>query len=98
MVKVFAVIATVAVALLALDRLALWMESRGWIYWRRRRPERGGATAGLLTEFQKIVEPEVRHVIEAKEGRRLERLNLSAEGPARNNAGNATDERPWTSR
>lgn len=60
----------VAAGLVAIDRLALRMERWGWIYWRKRqRPPSGGggAMAGLLTEFQKLVEPEVRHVIEARE-------------------------------
>ena len=34
-----AVVLIIALAVLALDRLGLWAESRGWIYWRRRKPE-----------------------------------------------------------
>ena len=30
-----------AVGLFVLDRALLWMESRGWIYYRRTRPGRG---------------------------------------------------------
>lgn len=35
------------VALVGLDRVALWAERRGWIYWRRRRPSSGGGGAAL---------------------------------------------------
>jgi len=63
-------ILAVVVGLVALDRLALWMASRGWIRWRRSEPSGGGgAMAGVLTEFQQIVEPGVRHVIEDKQER-----------------------------
>ena len=63
--------AKVAVALLGLiaaafllDRLGLWMEQRGWIYWRKKKADTGGgggAMAGLLTGFQKIIEPQIEH-------------------------------------
>ena len=64
--------AKVALALLGLiaaafllDRLGLWMEKRGWIYWRKKKRDTGGggggAMAGLLTGFQKIIEPQIEH-------------------------------------
>ena len=54
--------------LFALDRVGRWMERRGWIYWRSRERKGGGSgMSGVLSEFQQIVEPEVRHVIEARE-------------------------------
>ena len=40
----------VLVALLAADRLCLWMESRGWIYWRRRKPDPRGAALGAVED------------------------------------------------
>ncbi len=64
-------ILVVVLVLVALDRLALWMESRGWIYWRRnRKTPGGGGMGGVLSEFQQLVEPSVRHVIEDKQERR----------------------------
>ena len=63
--------AKVALALLGLiaaafllDRLGLWMEKRGWIYWRKKKQDTGGgggAMAGMLTGFQKIIEPQIEH-------------------------------------
>lgn len=50
----------VAAALVALDRLALWAESRGWLYWRRSE-RRGGGSLGLLEE---IYQPSMIHVFE----------------------------------
>ena len=63
------VLLIVVLGLVVLDRLALWMASRGWIRWRRSEPSGGGAMAGVLTEFQQIVEPSVRHVIEDRQER-----------------------------
>lgn len=40
----------VLVALLAADRLCLWMGSRGWIYWRRRKPDPRGAALGAVED------------------------------------------------
>jgi hypothetical protein len=70
------------IALVLLDQLALWMQRRGWIRWRKPTAPAtgGGGMTGLLTEFQQLVEPQVRHVIEDKEGRRLGRLIVSADG------------------
>jgi hypothetical protein len=62
--------AKVAVALFGLiaaafllDRVGLWMEKRGWIYWRQKKRDTGGggAMAGMLTGFQKIIEPQIEH-------------------------------------
>lgn len=76
------IIAAVAIAAVLLDQLALWMQRRGWIRWRKPAPPAtgGGAMAGLLTEFQQLVEPQVRHVIEDKQERRLGGLSVSADG------------------
>jgi hypothetical protein len=81
--KVVAILFVVALALGTLDRSALWMERRGWIYWRKRKPDRGaggGGMAGLLTEFQQLVEPQVRHVIEDREERTAIHVDRAA-GP-----------------
>ena len=47
-----------AVILFALDRLALWMEARGWIYWRRSKHNPSGALGNAFREVQSILEPE----------------------------------------
>ena len=60
-----------ALAVLALDRLALWAESRGWLYWRRRKASTGSLGSALL-EVQQMVEPGQRYVAEAREERPAE--------------------------
>ena len=79
---IFFIVAAAAIVLVVLDQLALWMQRRGWIRWRKpaARPSGGGGMSGLLTEFQQLVEPQVRHVIEDREERRLGHLSVSADG------------------
>ena len=55
----------VLVGVLALDRLAVWMEGRGWIYWRKKHGSTGTLGTAFL-ELQTIFEPSKRHVIEAR--------------------------------
>jgi hypothetical protein len=55
-------------ALFGMDCLFLWMERRGWIYWRRKRGS--GGCARMLTGLQEFVEPQVQHIAHDKEERR----------------------------
>ncbi|WP_328996527.1 hypothetical protein OG394_17935 [Kribbella sp. NBC_01245] len=40
-------VASGLVGLFLLDRLLLWVEGKGWLYYRKRRPERGAHGVGL---------------------------------------------------
>jgi hypothetical protein len=51
----------IPVALFGLHRLALWLEAKGLIYYRKP-PARGTALA--LMSYQRLFEPSVEHVIE----------------------------------
>jgi len=65
-------IVLVLVALGLLDRLGLWMEARGWIYWRKRKAG-GSALGSTFLELQKVFESgKAEHVIEAKQDGRKE--------------------------
>ncbi len=55
----------IVVVLLAVDRLLLWAEKKGWIYYRRNKPGRGASTYHLM-EIHSIFEPGFEEVIEAK--------------------------------
>lgn len=56
-----------AIALLVLlDRVGLWAERRGWIYWRRSK-RRGTAAGNALLDLETFMNPAARHVIEARE-------------------------------
>ncbi len=50
-------------AVYGLHRLALWMEARGWIYYRKKRGSSGSLGAACL-EMQTLLEPSKRHVLE----------------------------------
>jgi hypothetical protein len=49
-------IAGVTIGLFALDRLFLWMEARGWIYWRKVKSKSGANTCSkTMTDSGKIL-------------------------------------------
>lgn len=73
-------IAAAAAALFALDRLALWMESRGWVYWRRSRG-RGTGVGNALLEVHALLEPDRRAMVEAIRGEEEEVEEDEAGGP-----------------
>ena len=65
------VAASVLAALFAVDRLGCWAQSRGWIYWRRRRKPGtgGGAVSGAFGEMEALLSPSYRHVIDEQRSR-----------------------------
>jgi hypothetical protein len=52
----------VAAALYGLDRLGLWLEDRGWLYYRRKKP--ASSPLGMWVGMQQLLEPGVKHVRE----------------------------------
>ena len=55
--KTVIVLALIAIGLLAIDRLALWAEARGWIYWRRRKRVGSQIGAAVAAELGAILTP-----------------------------------------
>ena len=55
----------VAAAPYALHRLAIYLEDRGYIYYRRKRPAAGGSPS--YCPFQEMIQPQIRHVIEVED-------------------------------
>jgi hypothetical protein len=53
------------VGLFVLDRILLWIEARGWIYYRRNKPGRGAGTYHLL-EWNSAFDPTMRQVLEER--------------------------------
>ncbi|OLO46772.1 hypothetical protein BKH31_06230 [Actinomyces oris] len=51
-------------ALAAVDQLFLWMERRGWLYWRRRKRDPRGA---LLGPIDNVFNPAHEHVVAQQE-------------------------------
>ncbi len=64
-------IIAIALSLYALHCLALWMESRGWLYYRKHK--RGSAAMGsVMLEIQSFYRPAVEHVIEQRQEEKRE--------------------------
>ena len=64
--KAIGIILGIAVALLLLDRLLLWMERRGWVYWRKTKRHTGPGVGNALLEIQTMVDPSAKHVLELR--------------------------------
>jgi len=56
------ILAGVAVAVCLLDRLGLWLEYRGWLYYRRKKPST--SPLGMWVAMQQFMEPGFKHVRE----------------------------------
>jgi len=69
--KTLVFVAVVAVALFALDRLALWMESRGWLYYRRRKPS-SSTLGNAFLQVQSLLEPDKKALLEVRQDEQLE--------------------------
>jgi hypothetical protein len=63
-------IAGIIVGLFALDRLALWAEAKGWIYWRK--VKRKGSGGAALMTFNAVFDPSAHKAIEAREEQQQE--------------------------
>jgi len=62
--RLLVVAVAVIAALAAMDQLFLWMERRGWIYWRHRKRDPRGT---LLGPIDNVFNPAHEHVVEQQE-------------------------------
>ncbi|MFN8007060.1 MAG: hypothetical protein U0V70_08595 [Terriglobia bacterium] len=51
--------------LVALDQLGLWLERKGWLYYRHSKPS-SSQLGNALLELQSILEPSKQHVMEVR--------------------------------
>jgi len=63
--EIAGLIITISATLFLLDRLALWMERQGWIYWRRSNGT-SSRLANAFLELHAMLEPSKRHVVEVR--------------------------------
>lgn len=66
------IVACGVAAIYAMHRLALWMETKGWIYYMHKKasPDTlGNATLGV----QQIIQPGAKHVLEVRRNKRIQR-------------------------
>jgi hypothetical protein len=66
----FLLVVVIAATLYGLDRLGLWLVDRGWLYYRRKKPD--SSPAGMWVAMQQFVEPGVRHVRDVQQGHKQE--------------------------
>jgi hypothetical protein len=59
-------------AVIGFDRLLLWMEAKGWIYWRKVKRKGGGGAAAALISLNAMYDPSAYHVAEAREEQEME--------------------------
>lgn len=92
-VTIILIAAGAAALLFGLDRLLLWMEGRGWIYYRRRKASPSSLGNAFL-EIQSMVEPSRQLAIEAREDRKeqQEGANGRPKRPPTKSGGSSTSE------
>jgi hypothetical protein len=56
---------TVVIAIFLIDRTGLWLESKGWLYYRKRKPSGGAGNA--LQELSAVFRPSARYSLEVKQ-------------------------------
>ena len=67
----FILLGSLLVAGILVDRVLLWMERRGWLFYRTIRPDFRNVGPAFL-EVQRLFEPGVEHVIEEIKQQRVE--------------------------
>jgi hypothetical protein len=72
----------VVLALFLIDRVALWAEDRGWIYWRMKRAQ-SSAMSSILISLDVVTNPAAQHVVEAKQAKKLEERDNGDDDPPR---------------
>jgi len=70
----------VAAVLVAVDRLALAAEARGWLYWRRSKGG-SGAGSGAIGELIEAFQPNRAHTVEETQRQRRDIVQRGTEGP-----------------
>ncbi len=63
--KLMIIAAAIISGIVGLHALALWMERKGWIYYKHNKPSRSRLGTAFL-EVQSILEPNKKHIIQIK--------------------------------
>jgi len=72
--KILLWIAGAGIVFFLLDRILLKMESRGWIYYRRKKPA-GSSLGNAFLEIQSILEPSKKALVEIKKEEKKEQAD-----------------------
>ena len=63
--KLIIIAVAIVLGIVSLHLLALWMEKKGWIYYKHTKPSRSSLGNAFL-EVQSILEPGKKHIIQVK--------------------------------
>jgi hypothetical protein len=64
--KTFLIIGSICLAIYFFDKICLWLEKQGWLYYRNKKAE-SGIIGNALLELHSLLNPGTRHVIEVKQ-------------------------------
>jgi hypothetical protein len=67
MIKLFLTAIALVAGLYLVDKYFLWLEEKGWIYWRKKKPTVTGGIGNTLQELNIFLNPSAKHMIEAKQ-------------------------------
>ncbi|HWY87278.1 MAG TPA: hypothetical protein VNX28_11165 [Gemmataceae bacterium] len=78
-------------ALYGLHRLGLWLEKRGWLFYKHKKPS--SSAAGCFVALQQVLEPPIQHVLHVNEQKRQQ----AEEGvPGKDDKPMTSDDTPLT--
>lgn len=60
------IVISIFLGLYLIDRICLWLEAKGWLYYRHHQPP-GGFVGNALLELNSLFQPSIRHTIEMKQ-------------------------------
>ena len=64
--KIFLIIIAIFIGLYLIDKIGLWLEQKGWLYYRRTK-RKGAAIGTAMMELQTFLNPSARYTIEEKQ-------------------------------
>jgi hypothetical protein len=69
-------------ALYGFHRLCLWLEKRGWLYYKHKKPT--SSPASSFVALQQFLEPPTQHVLHVKEEKRHQAVEEAGQADASN--------------
>ncbi|WP_115727178.1 hypothetical protein [Actinomyces culturomici] len=76
--RILAILALVGLAIVVLDRIGLWAEERGWIYWRKRQSK---SAAAAFDALNRVYNPAHEYFLEEKEREKILPIEVESGAP-----------------
>jgi len=81
--KILITMLGVCAALYFMDKLFLWLENKGWLYYRHRKAQKG-IMGNALLELNSFLQPSARHTIEMKQKQVIVKQSEAGDQPDKN--------------